>query len=336
MAELPRKDATDCTPTRTLATTAQYLAASETLKNHYAREHFVCPQSVTAADLARWFTLQQKRWSRPTLRVYRRGVEHFIAETVDDAEERERLLALLAKLPEARVDLPRRTSAKKARVLTEDQASLLIESLKRGEDTDGRILALLCHFGPVFGLRPKEWTRARVDGEWLWVRNAKATRAGKWRCPSIVAGRCEQKARAQIHELCNLLREAVRMSGWRKVLRRLGSRLARVSRKLGLRRLCLYCLRGTAAARLKAAGLQPVAIAAVMGHASSSTAFRHYPSPRQAKGWRFRVAVSPHPRSVAAVKDTYFPDLKVKLSADAAVQSSDDAVEPADAVRLAF
>lgn len=323
MAELPRKDATDCTPTRTLATTAQYLAASETLKNHYAREHFVCPQSVTAADLARWFTLQQKRWSRPTLRVYRRGVEHFIAETVDDAEERERLLALLAKLPEARVDLPRRTSAKKARVLTEDQAILLIESLKRGGDTDGRILALLCHFGPVFGLRPKEWTRARVDGEWLWVRNAKATNGranGAVRALSLAG--VSKKARAQIHELCNLLREAVRMSGWRKVLRRLGSRLARVSRKLGLRRLCLYCLRGTAAA--------------VMGHASSSTAFRHYPSPRQAKGWRFRVAVSPHPRSVAAVKDTYFPDLKVKLSADAAVQSSDDAVEPADAVRLAF
>lgn len=278
---------------------------------------------MTAADLARWFTLQQKRWSQPTLRVYRRGVEHFIAETVDDAEERERLLALLEKLPEARVELPRRTSAKKARVLTEDQASLLIESLKRGEDTDGRILALLCHFGPVFGLRPKEWTRARVDGEWLWVRNAKATNGranGAVRALSLAG--VSKKARAQIHELCNLLREAVRMSGWRKVLRRLGSRLARVSRKLGLRRLCLYCLRGTAAA--------------VMGHASSSTAFRHYPSPRQAKGWRFRVAVSPHPRSAAAVKDTYFPDVKVKLSADVAVQSSDDAVEPADAVRLAF
>lgn len=110
---------------------------------------------------------------------------------------------------------------------------------------------------------------------------------------------------------CALMRAALdKTTNWKKLLRRLGSRLARLCKTLGLRRLCLYSLRGTAAARLKDEGMAARTIAA-------NTAFRHYPSARHAKGWRSRMAISPHPRSVAQVRDNHQP-LDAKLARSAA------------------
>lgn len=174
---------------------------------------------------------------------------------------------------------------------------------------DAQILALFCSIGPDYGLRPIEWTSACVVGNCLVVKNAKATNGraiGAKRAVSlekILPGR-----KAEIARLCVLMRTALHESGnWKKLLRRLGSRLARLCNKLGLRRLCLYSLRGTAVARMKDEGMDARSIAAILGHRSSNTAFSHYPSARHAKGWRSRMAISPHPRFVARVRDNYQP-----------------------------
>jgi hypothetical protein len=97
-------------------------------------------------------------------------------------------------------------------------------------------------------------------------------------------------------------------------------------KRVAPRRLCLYALRGAAVARLKAAGLAPRAIAALLGHRSSNTAFRHYPHARHSKGWRVYIAIIPHPHSMARVRDSYQPfeakllqrsgSLRVRLNAE--------------------
>lgn len=133
--------------------------------------------------------------------------------------------------------------------------------------------------------------------------------------------------RELLTSLCTLLSDAVKCAGgWKKVNNRLASRLARLCGASKLRRLCLYSFRGTACARYKDAGLSPTEIAALMGHAVDTTAFRHYPQARQVRGkWRQKIAYRPDPRCVATVRNPYRDPalLRAKLESAKNVRKND-------------
>lgn len=251
--------------------------------------------------------IQHGRWAPATIRQYRRGIETYIVATVPDVEKRARLLTLVSRPPRARQNGEKRTSAKKARVITEAEAQILVSALLNLRDRDAQILALICSIGAYVGLRPGEWTSAAVRGDWLIVKNGKATNGrANGEVRMLLLEKLDPRVKTHVARLCMLMRGALREAGtWKKLLQRLGSRLARVCTMLGLRRLCLYAARGTVVARLKSGGARPVEIAAMLGHGSSATAFRHYPSARHAKGWQTKIHISPHPNSITQVRDTY-------------------------------
>jgi hypothetical protein len=87
---------------------------------------------------------------------------------------------------------------------------------------------------------------------------------------------------------------------WRKILGRLGERLARVCARIGIRRWSLYTTRHVAIANWKRAGLSDAEIAALTGHSSTLTARQHYAGGRH--GWTSEFACArPDPDIVAAI-----------------------------------
>ena len=87
---------------------------------------------------------------------------------------------------------------------------------------------------------------------------------------------------------------------WRKILGRLGERLARVCARLEICRWSLYTTRHVAIANWKRAGLSDAEIAALAGHSSTRTARQHYAGGRH--GWTAEFACArPDPDLVAAI-----------------------------------
>jgi hypothetical protein len=162
---------------------------------------------------------------------------------------------------------------------------------------------MLIEVGPHVGLRPCEWLNATIVGHKLHVVNAKG---GNGRAMggvrSIGLGSLPVKIAALVTHLIGQVRllfaEASR--NWRKVLGRLGERLARVCARIGIRRWSLYTTRHAAIANWKRAGLSDAEISALAGHSSTRTARQHYAGGRH--GWTADFACArPDPDFVAAI-----------------------------------
>jgi hypothetical protein len=165
------------------------------------------------------------------------------------------------------------------------------------------VLAMLVKVGPYLGLRPCEWTHASLAGETLTVVNAKTGNGrGLGELRIIALGGLPRKIIKLVERLIRQIRLLFAEVGsdWRKMLGRLGERLARVCARIRTRRWSLYTTRHLAIANWKRAGLSDAEIAALAGHSSTRTARQHYAAGRH--GWTAEFACArPDPALVSKV-----------------------------------
>jgi hypothetical protein len=184
----------------------------------------------------------------------------------------------------------------------EAEIYLLGNKLVQGDGRDDLLIArLLLHNCKLF-LRPKEFQGARIEGHILRVKNAKASNG---RANGEVRDR-DLTGYPEIADLDELLatlpQTAAEAGGWTKLWGRLSSRLARVCRVLGIKRVSLYTTRHQGMANAKT-WMTAEQLAAAAGHRSTRTAVTHYA--HRTKAWRTvrRVAL-PTEASVAMVKSS--------------------------------
>lgn len=163
------------------------------------------------------------------------------------------------------------------------------------------MLALYVYVVPRFGCRPVEWMNASVEGDVLFVKNAKFSngRSGFEERSFDLSGYNSRvieavKAFAVFAPLS--AGEAAAFELWRNALAEL---LARACAKSGLRRLSLYSFRHVALATWKKAGLAPWEIAALAGHASVKSASAYA---GKTKGWSASAIPRAEPERIAALE----------------------------------
>lgn len=314
-----RPDQTGIVPTANSRTIAKYTMAARSLRRQCVRDLGVEVSDLPPSQFIGWFVNQHGRWSENTIRVYRRGVETYLhaarARDLLSHEEFYRLLTLVYPGPRPSQSPQLGTAAVKAYVTAEDEVRIVREAASQATDTDARIITLYGKFAAELGLRPCEWAAGTIQGDVFIAPNSKHSNGranGPYR--AILIDKMPMPDRNQLTELCTLLSAAIKSAGsWEKVHKRLASRLARICKTNGLRRLCLYSFRGTACARYKDAGLSPAEIAALMGHAVDTTSFRSYPRAKQVRGsWHQKITCRPDPRCVATVRNKYRDPSKLR------------------------
>jgi integrase len=202
-----------------------------------------------------------------------------------------------------------RTSRLKFMGPTEDQLNLVVDDLKRrlsAEKTLDLIDAMLLGYvllAPSFGLRPCECQNARIMEADLVVSNAKFA---DYRAPGpdrhipleLVHKDLIRATAVLISRLKTLIEE---LGSWERLHDILAERLARICHRLGLPRISLYSLRHIAIATWKRAGFDRFEIAALAGHISIETAWRHYAPAKF--GWNPKnVCVKAAPKTLAVVR----------------------------------
>lgn len=230
-------------------------------------------------------------------------------ERCDPSRAAEGIERITDLLKERRGKPEARTSRLKFMGPTENQLDLVVADLKRrlsAEKTLDLINAILLGYlisAPRFGLRPCEVQRARIVELDLVVSNAKFA---DYRAPGpdryIPLERAPKDliraTAALIPRLQTLIEE---LGSWERLHDILAERLARICHRLGLPRISLYSLRHIAIATWKRAGYDPFEIAALAGHISIKTAWRHY-APAEF-GWDPKnVCVNAAPQTIEVVR----------------------------------
>ena len=249
-----------------------------------------------------------------TTRLYQQQVKAVIARQLSDRElSKERAKSgfaeIKALLIARRGPCPKRTSSAKLKSASYAEFRKIVGDFARrsrlpgGLDRTDTVLSMLVKVGPYVGLRPCEWLHATIVGQNLNVLNAKI---GNGRALGQVRVIGLSWLPLKIITLVSHLIRQVRLlfaevgSNWRKILGRLGERLARVCARIGIRRWSLYNTRHVAIANWKRASLSDAEIAALAGHSSMRTARQHYAGGRL--GWSAKFACArPDPDLVAGI-----------------------------------
>jgi integrase len=307
-----RAFATGTKPTRTTETARGYVKGGFVLLAR-ALKKMTGPGDVVDAFCV-LFDDPQLVYRPATTRVYRQQIKAVLACKLRDGElSRERAMSgfteLTALLKARRGPGPKRTSRKKLKIGTfVEYRKLLADFTSRlrlsgGFDRADAVLSIMVKIGPYVGLRPYEWLQATIANHKLHVVNAKngnGRALGEFR--AIELRRLPLKIVTLVSHLIGQVRLLFAEGGsnWRKILGRLGERLARVCARIGIPRWSLYTTRHVAIASWKRAGLSDAEIAALAGHSSTRTARQHYAGGRH--GWTAEFAcVSPDPDLVAAI-----------------------------------
>jgi len=303
---------TDTKPTRTNETTRSYLKGGLVLLAR-ALKRMTGPGDVI--DAFRQLFEDPKLTYRPaTTRTYQQQIKAVIARKLYDEElGRERAISGLAELKALlkarRGPCPKRASRKKLKAGTHVEYRRLLADfadrvrLSGGLDRTDIVLSMLIKVGPFFGLRPCEWLHATILDNELKVVNAKGGNGramGKVRAIGIASlpRKIVKSAHLLIEQIPLLLAEVC--GDWRKILGRLGERLARICARIEIQRWSLYTTRHVAIATWKSAGLSDAEIAALAGHSSTRTARQHYAGGRH--GWTPEFACArPDPDLVESI-----------------------------------
>jgi integrase len=303
---------TDTKPTRTNETTRSYLKGGLVLLAR-ALKKMTGPGDVI--DAFRQLLEDPKLTYRPaTTRAYQQQIKAVIARKLHDEElGRERAISgfaeLKALLKARRGPCPKRTSRKKLKAGTHAEYRRLLADfadrvrLSGGLDRTDIVLSMLIKVGPFLGLRPCEWLNATILDNELKVVNAKGGNGramGGLRAIGIASlpRKIVKSAQLLIEQILLLFAEVG--DDWRKILGRLGERLARICARIEIQRWSLYTTRHVAMATWKRAGLSDAEIAALAGHSSTRTARQHYAGERH--GWAPEFACArPDPNLVDSI-----------------------------------
>lgn len=256
--------------------------------------------SILAA-VVEWWQSQGGAWRPATIRQYRASIRA-AAESVWGAPDRvpPTITASLAVPPAPRPrSEPRRTSARKRKSVADADLTKIAAAALKAQDNSGRLLAGLVLFGRSLGLRPVEWPRARVVNDVLKIRSAKTTNGRGIEIREISLVDLSPVLYEKLRQFLEILRVEVRLTGWRRLYRRLVKRLYRICRKLKIKTISLYTVRHQCLANAKIS-LDRVDVAALAGHVSARTAAAHYG--RRRSGWRDVLVLRPTPATRAAVR----------------------------------
>jgi integrase len=253
-------------------------------------------------DVIIWFCTQDGRWAASTIRQYRAAIAAEVERVMVDASWRESLLAQLRNYsPAPKVGGPRCTSARKRKSVPETEVEQVAKFLKASGTADDLLIARLMLYGVHFFLRPGEWIGVRFEGTMFVAPNAKNTN-GRGNGPE----RERDLSRYGADRIANLKNFLARLEaaakaagGWARLHGRLAARLARVCKRLGIRRIAFYTFRHLGIATAKRT-MPAEEVAACAGHASVLTAGSHYAKSRC--GWlKMRSAGPPSQASLALV-----------------------------------
>ncbi|MGZ5029808.1 MAG: hypothetical protein ACXWAT_03435 [Methylobacter sp.] len=275
---------------RTDKTAAEYkIRATQLIKNAGLA---LGSDRPTMHEVAVWLVNKQPSLSRATWRQYRAALlcffEDQVSESASTSADKESAIALLKSTPSSRCR--RRgvhTSAKKQKKISHADLEKLAGYFDDNTDIRHGIATFFWLVsGRWTGLRPLEWESAQLivnaagDHE-LQVMNAKNTNKRSHGLKRIV-----HLSNMEEHELEVIRLHLANVSSARDKGMEFGQYykqcrdcLYKANRKLWPRRpksICLYSARHQFAADAKKSGLDKVAIAALMGHASQETAATHY------------------------------------------------------------
>ena len=249
-----------------------------------------------------WLISLRPRLRPATYRQYRSAVVHAMRQ--EAPADADLLIKRLGRegVPAVLASLPPRTSARKSKSLGSHDWGRLVATLRQRGGRWDELAVDWLYWGSITGLRPVEWRDATLRGYaagWaLDVKNAKHTRGrahGEHRTVHL------QIDAEQAQELQCFL--GALQSGYHE--RYQGCRLAlrRATKALWPHRTrhpTLYTGRHQFSADAKASGLAPEQIAALMGHAVTSTHQTHYGKRRCGRGGLQAVA---DPRDVQRVRE---------------------------------
>ncbi|MBB4053969.1 integrase [Devosia subaequoris] len=178
----------------------------------------------------------------------------------------------------------RRTSARKRKDVLRAEVKTVCRYLwDRGESDDKLLVRLIIH-GVFLGLRPSEHSEARRNGSVLIVYSRKITNGrGLGPLRELDLGNVSEDELYSIDKLIAAFAKAG-CEELELVIDRLGARLRRACRRVGVKPFALYTTRHQAIANMKAAGETTTEIAAMAGHKSQQTASKYYAKRRS--GWK--------------------------------------------------
>lgn len=227
-------------------------------------------------DFVEWILRQpqERAWTPRTVRLYRAAISEFLswegnrglAETV-----RQQLR------PVRRKRAPRRTSAQGEKRLDQDDLQALVKRLNEERGKWDRTLLTWLFIELGTGLRPVEWREARIEGQWLEVKNAKYRPGYRAHGPDrrLDLSSLSPQERNLVFYLLDVIAE----EGFDRTYRGCRHRLYRVTRQLFPGRKLypnLYSLRHQFVSDRKKQGWSLVQLAAVLGHKADRTASAHY------------------------------------------------------------
>jgi hypothetical protein len=299
-----------------------------------ARERYniALGKEVTVCQVAALYLDKEADWAPATARLYRAALSFVFKkfgtaagrEACDMAyrkdEDAEQLASLKEKMASQRKERHRnqpQTSAQKSKSLSLEDRSRLYGRLNKSRSKYARATALWFAAGVLTGLRPTEWQRVllTVDDQHqtvLTVKNAK-TSNGRGHGPerTIELGKFPESDIATVIEHIKnvqLWREKDLFNDAYYQCRRI---LRRTAKSLWPRRLkhpTLYTGRHIFAADAKVVH-GPVAVAAMMGHSSTETAYSHYGKRHTGTGG---MAAMPNASDIKAVIQKN-PDTKASV-----------------------
>jgi hypothetical protein len=256
------------------------------------------------AGVVNWFVTQDDTWSASTISQYRAAIIQAIEDNLANsrAEYVEHLLIWLAAGPSARVGGPRRTSARKRKSIPRPEFVRLIQYLTAGRKPyDILIARILTHNVRLF-LRKVEWQTADVQSGFLVIQNAKATN-GRTFGPERRRDLSNYGSDG-ITDLRDLLATLTDLAStaeeFKKLWGRLASRLARVCKQVGVKRVAPYTTRHVGMANAKS-WMSPAEVAASAGHKTTATATSHYARRRTGWGANVERVAAPSPADVEKV-----------------------------------
>lgn len=266
-----RVDATGRIVTRTAATDTHYrrklLGLGKAARNALGR----APGApVTWTELVDWFCTQDGKWSPKTVAQYRVIMRDAVTRSLKPSAAREELLDRIKTCPAARDG--HRSSRRKS-ISDEEWNAFTKACLLTGSDDDRLALAFV-QASFIFILRPVEWRDARIDGDRLVVRSAKASNGkGSGAERAFELDNFSSGTRRGLESFLHCLEEETRRyRGWKRFYDALSQRLRRRSNDAGLdRAICPYTCRhvGMSAAKERY-GREVVAL--IAGHRATRSA----------------------------------------------------------------
>ena len=235
-------------------------------------------EDVDLNDLMSSVSVMRTCLKSATVRVYRQ--ELFVA--IDMIGERQSLpdaaldqaKAEVAAILEALRGNPEmaRTSSKKLKYVEHRKLAIVVRHIigrmQGGWDETLGPLVLLLALGPRVGIRPIEWSTARLNGRMLVLRNAKTNSSrGTGVHRQLDLSLWPDHIVLGVALLCSVM-SSLDGPAFERLYSRMAERLATACRQLSFPRIAPYVVRHMAITDWAAAGLTPECIAAMAGHRS--------------------------------------------------------------------